>query len=71
MDEKRMVGDYTVINSMYIGHKEIILGENPKAANAERDMSAAMPSECCSMNSILRHKSVMILPRSLSSTENA
>lgn len=27
-------------------------------------MSAAMPSECCSMNSILRHKSVMILPRS-------
>ena len=36
MDEKRMVGDYTVINSMYIGHKEIILGENPKAVNGER-----------------------------------
>ena len=36
MDEKRMVGDYTVINSMYIGHKEIILGENPKAASGER-----------------------------------
>ena len=36
MDEKRMVGDYTVINSMYIGHKEIILGENQKAASGER-----------------------------------
>ena len=28
MDEKRMVGDYTVLNSMYIGHKEILLCEN-------------------------------------------
>ena len=36
MDEKRMVGDYTVINSMYIGHREIILGENQKAASGER-----------------------------------
>ncbi|MDY5797662.1 MAG: hypothetical protein SPJ86_02330 [Eubacteriales bacterium] len=36
MDEKRMVGDYTVINSMYIGHREIILGENPKVASGER-----------------------------------
>ena len=36
MDEKRMVGDYTVLNSMYIGHREIILGENPKAASGER-----------------------------------
>ena len=24
-NEKRMVGDYTVLNSMYIGHREIIL----------------------------------------------
>ena len=31
-----MVGDYTVINSMYIGHREIILGENQKAASGER-----------------------------------
>ena len=36
MDKKRMVGDYTVLNSIYIGHREIILGENPKAANGER-----------------------------------
>ena len=36
MDEKRMVGDYTVINSMYIGHREIILGENSKAASGEK-----------------------------------
>ena len=36
MDEKRMVGVYPVLNSMYIGHREIILGENPKAASGER-----------------------------------
>jgi hypothetical protein len=36
MDEKRMVGDYTVLNSMFIGHKEIILGENSKAEKGER-----------------------------------
>ena len=36
MDEKRMVGDYTVLNSMYIGHREIVLGENSKAERGER-----------------------------------
>ena len=36
MDEKRMVGDYTVLNSMYIGHREIVLGENAKAERGER-----------------------------------
>ena len=36
MDEKRMVGDYTVLNSMYIGHKEILLCENTKAEKGER-----------------------------------
>ena len=28
--------DSVIINSMYIGHREIILGENPKAASGER-----------------------------------
>ena len=32
MEEKRMVGDYTVLHSIQIGHKEVILGENTKAA---------------------------------------
>lgn len=36
MDEKRMVGDYTVLNSMYIGHKEILLCENTQAEKGER-----------------------------------
>lgn len=36
MEEKRMVGDYTVTNSMYIGHKEVILAENSEADKGER-----------------------------------
>ena len=35
MDDKRMIGDYTVLNSMYVGHKEIALCENPKADKGE------------------------------------
>lgn len=36
MDEKRMIGDYTVLNTMHIGHKEIAICENPKADKNER-----------------------------------
>ena len=36
MDDKRMIGDYTVLNSMYVGHKEIAICENPKASKDER-----------------------------------
>ena len=46
MEKKRMVGDYTVLNSMYIGHKEIILGENLKAESGERYL-------CCYAERIL------------------
>ena len=35
MDDKRMIGDYTVLNSMYVGHKEIAICENQKAALLE------------------------------------
>ena len=30
MVDKRMAGDYEIIQSMMIGDKEIVLGENPK-----------------------------------------
>ena len=53
MDEKRMVGDYTVINSMYIGLKEIILGENPRAANGERYV-------CCYAERVLFYRGAPI-----------
>ena len=36
MEEKRMVGDYTVLHSIHIGQKEVVLGENTKAAKGER-----------------------------------
>lgn len=36
MNDKRMIGDYTVLNSMYVGHKEIAICENPKADKGER-----------------------------------
>lgn len=32
-NEKRMAGDYEVIQSVHIGDREIVVGENPKAEN--------------------------------------
>ncbi len=37
MDESiKNVGDYNVLNTIRVGHKEIVLGENPKAEKGER-----------------------------------
>lgn len=36
MEETRKIGDYSVKYSMYIGHKDIALGENPNADKDER-----------------------------------
>lgn len=36
MKEKRMVGDYIVLKSVYVGHKEIAICENPQAASDKR-----------------------------------
>lgn len=36
MEEKRMIGEYEVVDSMYIGHKEIAIAKNPYAAKDER-----------------------------------
>ena len=38
--EKRMAGDYEIIQTMHIGDREIVLGENPAGANDERYMCA-------------------------------
>lgn len=46
MDDKRMIGDYTVLNSMYVGHKEIAICENQKAAKDERYL-------CCYIESVI------------------
>ncbi len=46
MSEKQMVGDYTVLQSISIGHKNIILGENEKAKPDERFM-------CCFAEDVL------------------
>ena len=36
MESTKVIGDYIVLNSMYIGHKKIAICENPKAAKDER-----------------------------------
>ena len=36
MEAKRTVGDYSVINSMYIGHRDIVLCENTAAKQGEK-----------------------------------
>ena len=38
MDDVKKIGDYSVKYSMYIGHKDIALGENPNADKDERYM---------------------------------
>ena len=38
MEETRKIGDYSVKYSMYVGHKDIALGENPNADKDERYM---------------------------------
>lgn len=42
--EKRMIGEYTVINSIHIDDEEIVLAENANAKNGERYM-------CCFVKS--------------------
>ena len=44
MEETRKIGDYSVKYSMYIGHKDIALGENPNADKDEQYM-------CCFVES--------------------
>jgi len=34
--EKRMLGDYEIIHSLYIGDREIVVGDNPNAPKDER-----------------------------------
>ncbi len=47
MDEKQMVGDYTVLHSIRIGHKKnIIMGENAKAKPNERYL-------CCFVEDVI------------------
>ena len=37
-EEKRMAGDYEIIHAMHIGDTEIVVGENPIAAEGHRYM---------------------------------
>ena len=39
-EEKRMAGDYEIIQSLHIGDREIVLGKNPSGVGDERYMCA-------------------------------
>ena len=39
-EEKRMAGDYVIIQALRIGDREIVLGENPGGVNDEQYMCA-------------------------------
>ena len=54
--EKRMAGDYEIIQAFHIGDREIVIGENPNAAPDERFMCAF-----CEKNEIAAlHSEVMV-----------
>ena len=40
MDEIRKAGDYTIIQTMQIGEKELVIGENMNAADGNYYMTA-------------------------------
>ena len=46
--EKRMAGDYEIIQALHIGDREIVLGENPAGVGDERYMCAV-----CQKNELL------------------
>ena len=55
-EEKRMAGDYEIIQSFHIGDREIVIGENTHAAPDERFMCAY-----CERNEIFAlHSEVMV-----------
>lgn len=55
-EEKRMAGDYEIIQAFHIGDREIVIGENTNAAPDERFMCAY-----CERNEILvLHSEVMV-----------
>ena len=47
-EDKRMVGDYEIFQSISVGAKEIVMGENPDAAADERYLCAY-----CTVNELL------------------
>lgn len=55
-EEKRMAGDYEIIQAFHIGDREIVIGENTNAAPDERFMCAY-----CERNEIFAlHSEVMV-----------
>ena len=49
MEETRKIGDYSVKYSMYIGYKDIALGENPNADKDERYMCCFVETNAISI----------------------
>lgn len=55
-EEKRMAGDYEIIQAFHIGDREIVIGENPNAAPDEKFMCAY-----CERNELIAlHNEVMV-----------
>lgn len=46
-DEKRMAGDYEIIQAVQIGDREIVIGENPENRDGQKYMCA-----CCTANEL-------------------
>ena len=56
MEEKRMAGDYEVIQAVHIGDREVVLGENPQDETGMKYMCAfcqqnALFAESCRLES--------------------
>ena len=56
--EKRMAGDYEIIQAVHIGDREVVLGENPQDETGMKYMCA-----CCRPNALFAEYSEVISRR--------
>lgn len=50
LQEKRMAGDYEIIQGLHIGDREIVLGENPRDETGMKYMCAFAVKMLCLQN---------------------
>jgi hypothetical protein len=59
-DEKRMAGDYVIIQAIMIGDKEIVIGENQANTNGQKYMTAV--GEWCDLFEFCNNVLVVTIP---------
>jgi hypothetical protein len=62
--EKRMAGDYEIIDAVYIGENKVVVGENLKESNGQKYMVLPTAGRMNCLPSMMRFWSVTIIRKS-------